>query len=314
MPPPSSSSKSRPKGAKNAARYDSLADPETLRLFVEHLDAGIYITDAEGRFLDANPAFLSLVGLTSKEELAELRVSDLLVEPERRNELLAMLDEQGSVRDFETEIVRRDGSVRTLSDTTYLVRDPKTNAKIYHGIVVDVTHAKELEAQLRSQVTRDPLTGCYNRRYLLELSERTREGGDALGSWGCIFVDIDRLKTFNDTYGHQRGDEMLQRMARFLMSHVRANEPVIRFGGDEFLVVLVGADAARTEDVVKRLRNAAARSAAVPFSLGWAARAPDESLEDTVNRANRKLLDVRVLSRSGEVPRLPDEMERRKRS
>ena len=311
MPPPSSSSKSRRKGAKNA-RYDSLADPETLRLFVEHLEAGIYITDAEGRFLDANPAFLALFGFTSKEELADLRVTDLLVDPERRTELLALLDERGSTRNFETEIVRRDGTVRTLSDTTYVVRDPATDAKVYHGIVVDVTHAKELEAQLRSQVTRDPLTGCYNRRYLLELSERTGTGAGALGSWGCIFIDIDQFKSFNDSFGHQRGDEILQRMARFLMRHVRANEPVIRLGGDEFLIVLVGADEKRTEEVSKRLHHAAARSAAVPFSIGWAARAPDESLDDTVARANRRMIDVRVLTRSGEVPRLPDEMERRR--
>ncbi len=306
-----SSSKPRSRVEKSGTRYDSLADPETARLFVEHLDAGIYITDTEGRFLDANPAFLALFGFASKEEMADARVSDFLAEPERRQELMAILDERGSVRDFETEIVRRDGTTRTLSDTTYLVRDPNTGEKVYHGIVVDITHAKELEAQLRAQVMRDALTGCYNRRYLLELSERSGTGSGALGSWGCIFVDIDRFKKFNDEFGHQRGDEVLQRMARFLMRQVRADEPVIRLGGDEFLIVLLGADEARTEDVARRLQHAAARSAAVPFSLGWASREPGESLEDTLRRADRHLIAVRVLSRGGDVQRLPDEMERR---
>jgi diguanylate cyclase (GGDEF)-like protein/PAS domain S-box-containing protein len=308
-PPPSSSSSRKAKSAGRKPRFDSLEDPETLRLFVERLDAGIYITDADGRFLDANPAFLALFGLTSKEELANVRVSDLLVEPERRAELLAMLEERGSVRSHEMEFVRRDGSRLTLSDTTYLVRDPKTGAALYHGVVVDVTRSKELEAQLRSQVIRDPLTGCYNRRYLLELAERTREGAHAIGSWGCIFVDIDRFKFFNDQYGHQRGDEILQRMARFLMRHVRADEPVIRLGGDEFLIVLVGSDEVRTEEVARRLQHAAARSAAVAFSLGWAARRPAESLEETLARANRNLIAVRVLARG--TGALPVEMERR---
>lgn len=299
--------------AAKQPRYNSLSDPETLRLFVERLDAGIYITDAEGRFLDANPAFLRLFGIGSKEELAAARVADFLAEPERRGELLALLDDVGSVRSFETEFVKRDGTRLTLSDTTYLVRDADTGERLYHGIVVDITHAKELEAQLRSQVTRDPLTGCYNRRYLLELAERTQQGADALGSWGCIFVDIDKFKQFNDQFGHQRGDEILQRMARFLMRHVRAHEPVIRLGGDEFLVVLVGSDEARTEEVARRLKNAAARSAAVPFSLGWAARLPNESLEETLQRANRNLIDVRVLARGGTPPHaLPAEMERRR--
>ncbi len=308
MPPPSSKSK---RTAAQSARFDSLSDPATLALFVERLDAGIYITDAEGRFLDANPAFLKLFGLASKEELASARVSDFLAEPERRGELLALLEDRGSVRSYETEFVRRNGSGLILSDTTYLVRDSSSGKPIYHGIVVDVTHAKAMEAELRSQVMRDALTGCYNRRYLLEIEERTSRG--ALGSWGCVFVDIDRFKKFNDEFGHQRGDDVLQRMARFLMRHVRADEPVIRLGGDEFLVVLVGADEKRTEDVAKRLQHAAARSAPVPFSLGWAAREPGESLEGTLERADRHLIGVRVLSRGVTPPfALPVEMERRK--
>jgi len=313
MSKPSRSPNARKSKAAPTPRFDSLADPETLRLFVERLDAGIYITDAEGRFLDANPAFLRLFGLTSKAELAAARVNEFLVEPGRRSELLALLDEVGSVRAFETEFVRRDGTRLTLSDTTYLVRDPSTGNRLYHGIVVDVTHAKELETQLRLQVMRDPLTGCYNRRYLLQLAERTQHGEEALGSWGCIFVDIDRFKLFNDQFGHQRGDEILQRMARFLMRHVRANEPVIRLGGDEFLVVLIGSDESRTEEVARRLQHAAARSSAVPFSLGWAARRPSESLEQTLQRADRNLIEVRVLTRGGAPPfTLPAEMERRK--
>jgi diguanylate cyclase (GGDEF)-like protein/PAS domain S-box-containing protein len=307
----SSSKKNRSRSPAAITRYDSLSDPKTLALFVERLDAGIYITDAEGRFLDANPAFLRLFGLGSKEELASARVSDFLAEPERRTELLALLEDQGSVRSYETEFVRRDGSRIVLSDTTYLVRDTSSGKPIYHGIVLDVTHAKAMEAELRSQVMRDALTGCYNRRYLLELEERTSQG--ALGSWGCVFVDIDRFKQFNDEFGHHRGDDVLQRMARFLMRHVRADEPVIRLGGDEFLVVLVGADQQRTEDVAKRLQHAAARSAPVPFSLGWAARQPGESLEQTLQQADRHLIAVRVLSRGGTPPfALPAEMERRK--
>lgn len=311
MAPSSSKSKRKQNSPAASPRYDSLSDPGTLALFVERLDAGIYITDADGRFLDANPAFLRLFGLESKDELASARVGDFLAEPERRGELLALLEDRGSVRSYETEFVRRDGSRIVLSDTTYLVRDPATGASVYHGIVVDVTHAKAMEAELRSQVMRDALTGCYNRRYLLELEERTSTG--ALGSWGCVFMDIDRFKKFNDEFGHQRGDVVLQRMARFLMRHVRADEPVIRLGGDEFLVVLVGADQQRTEDVAKRLHHAAARSAPVPFSLGWAARKAGESLEETLARADRHLIEVRVLTRGGTAPfALPAEMERRK--
>jgi GGDEF domain-containing protein len=102
-------------------------------------------------------------------------------------------------------------------------------------------------------------------------------------------------------------------MARFLMRDVRADEPVIRMGGDEFLIVLTGDNAGRTETVATRLQHAAARSAPVAFSLGWADRAGGESFEQTVERADKNLIGVRVLVRSGDWTALPAEMERRKK-
>ena len=106
----SSSSKSRESATESPhPRFDSLADAETLRLFVERLDAGIYITDQEGRFLDANPAFLALFGLSSKDELADARVGDFLVEPERRSELLACWTSAAQRVRRQPELVRRDG-------------------------------------------------------------------------------------------------------------------------------------------------------------------------------------------------------------
>jgi GGDEF domain-containing protein len=83
-------------------------------------------------------------------------------------------------------------------------------------------------------------------------------------------------------------------------------------GGDEFLIVLQGEAAARTPDVARRLQHSAARSAPVAFSLGWAVRVGDESLQATIDRADKSLMGVRVLTRSGDHPRLPDEMERRR--
>jgi GGDEF domain-containing protein len=101
-------------------------------------------------------------------------------------------------------------------------------------------------------------------------------------------------------------------MARFLMREVRSDEPVIRLGGDEFLVVLTGDNSARTSLVAVRLRHAAARSAPVAFSLGWAKREGNESFEETIARADHVLINVRVLSRSGDYATLPTDLERRK--
>ena len=292
-------------------RYRSLDDPETLRLLAQTLGEGIYVTDREGRILDCNPAFLEIFGVTTLRDLEQFHASDLLADPEHRQQELAIVDRDGSVRNFELQIVRPDGQRRTVLDTTYQVKDPDTGDVFYHGVLIDITRRKELEDQLREQLTRDALTGCYNRRYLLDLAHDLKRSSEE--RWGCIFIDIDHFKQYNDVHGHANGDQVLQRMARFLMREVRAEEPVIRMGGDEFLIALTGANAARTENVASRLRNAAARSAPVAFSLGSADRTDGESFEQTVERADKNLIGVRVLSRSGDWASLPQEMERRRK-
>ncbi|MDF2770980.1 MAG: diguanylate cyclase [Geminicoccaceae bacterium] len=290
-------------------RFRSLDDPETLLLIVQNIEEGIYITNAGGDILDANPAFLRMFGVSSVGELSRFRAGDLIADPNRRALEMALLERDGAVRDFELAIVRPDGQRRTVLDTTYAVRDPESGQVFHHGILIDITRRKELENQLREQSVRDALTGCYNRRYLLALGDRMTE--DKVAQWGCIYIDIDHFKAYNDLHGHKKGDKVLVQMSRFLMRQVRAEEPVVRLGGDEFLIVLTGENAARTEQIAARLQRAAARGSPVAFSLGWAVRQSGERFERTVDRADQELISVRVVARSGDWPRLPEEMERR---
>jgi diguanylate cyclase (GGDEF)-like protein/PAS domain S-box-containing protein len=282
----------------SGARFRSLDDPETLRTFAHNLGEGIYISNADGDIMDANPAFLELMGIKSLEEMRTYRASELFADPRRREEEVALLEKFGAVKEFELELVRPDGRRITVLDTTYIHRDQNTGETFFHGILVDITKRKELENQLRELSVRDPLTGCYNRRYLGELERQLLARRELL--WGCIFVDIDNFKLYNDEYGHDVGDETLRRMSRFLMRQVRAEEPVVRMGGDEFLVVLAGATTRRTEAVAKRLRLAGVEHAPVSFSMGWAARADQEAFEKTVGRADHDLLAVRVAERGTE--------------
>jgi diguanylate cyclase (GGDEF)-like protein len=264
-----------------ALRYRSLKHPEVLCALVEHLRESFYITNARGEVVDANPAFLAMLGVHTMEDLRSYSLSDMIADPKRRMEELDILDAQGYVR-----------------------TDPATDEVFYHGILVDITDRKRQEDALREQSVRDPLTGCYNRRYLEQIEPELES---AESPFGCIFIDIDHFKQYNDLHGHAMGDTTLVRMSRFLMRQVRAEEPVIRLGGDEFLLVLNPADEDAVEMVARRLQLAAIRTAPVPFSLGWSARRPGESVQETVNRADQNLLSVRVLERS--VKRSPATLE-----
>ena len=279
----------------NGQPFRSLGDVQTLRLLVQNLPAGVYVTTPAGEILDANPGLLGLFELSSLDELRRHSTLELLVDPEQRREELALLERNGFVRDFEFQIrCPRSGVIRTVLDTCYVVRDPSSLDLLFHGILVDISERKSLEEKLKQLAIRDPLTGCFNRRFLADL-ERTLTAQPL--PWGTIVIDIDHFKAYNDTHGHKAGDDVLIRVSRYLMRQVRAEDAVVRIGGDEFLVVIVEENAGSTEAVVRRLSEQGDEAAPFPFSLGCAVRERGETLEQTIHRADRELIRVRIQDR-----------------
>jgi len=291
-PPARRASKGRP-GAEER-RLRSLKDPSTLAKFVRNLREGVYITTTYGLILDANPAFLRMFGVRSLHELSRFTAERLLVDPLQRDEELALLAEQGSVREFELELRRPDGEVRTVLDTAYQVTDPETGEIVYHGILVDITDRKALERELAWAAIRDALTGCYNRRYL---ADREREFATRESPWGVVIIDIDHFKEYNDRFGHDTGDAVLVRVARFLLGIVRSEDAVVRIGGDEFLILLEDGSSRATAEVVQRLRHRERKAVPVSLSCASAIREGAESLEATIRRADQKLIRRREQER-----------------
>ena len=272
---------------------------QVLRDLVSRIGEGIYITNAEGKILDANPAMLQIMGLRSVDELKNVTIMDF-VPPEQRARETELLKRDGEVCDFELCFHRPDAQVRYVLDTAYAVNHP-TWGTVYRGIVRDITDRKHLEKQLREQSLRDPLTGAFNRRHLEAFEERWRDR-----SWGCVVFDIDHFKHYNDTRGHQAGDDILVALAHFLHRLIRADASLVRMGGDEFLVLLPGSEEKEVDMAHQRISQAALRQAPIPFSMGWAAREGKEHLEDTIHRADANLYQVRTVART------PNEERRRK--
>ncbi len=283
-----------------SARRASLRDPAVLADFVSKLQEGVYMTSTDGQIIDANPAFLRMFGVASLKELRRYTAEELLVDPRRRVAELAILAREGAVREFELEIRRPDGAVRTVLDTAYQVLDPQTGEARYHGILIDISDRKQLERQLFQAALRDPLTGCYNRRHLMD-RERELERTDQV--WGVVVIDVDHFKQYNDVHGHDTGDRVLVRVARFLTAMVRAEDAVMRVGGDEFLLLLAGETAAATDEIARRLRENGPDEVPVSLSYGWALRERNERLEETIRRADQRLISVRARRRGYARPR-----------
>ena len=154
------------------------------------------------------------------------------------------------------------GQVRTFIFSCKLVDlDAKDAGQVFVLVGHDVTHLVEDATRSRYQAIHDPLTGVYNRWFLEDLlhreEARSRRSGDPIA---FMYVDVDRFKSINDTYGHDTGDRVLRALAEVLQDEIRDSDVVVRMGGDEFLLILPGAHAA-TRSLEGRLERAIADAA-----------------------------------------------------
>lgn len=158
---------------------------------------------------------------------------------------------------------------------------------------------KEARRHLEHLVRTDPLTELRNRRGMAEVlhdhSRRSRFGGSALS---CVLVDIDDFKVVNDNYGHSSGDRVIRAIAEGIRTCLRPTDAAARIGGDEFLVVLPGADTDVAEDVAERIAETVRCldlvDHGVPFpvtvSIGVAAVPSDAASVTDILECTEKLL------------------------
>ncbi len=121
---------------------------------------------------------------------------------------------------------------------------------------LSVIEAKRLMNTLRESSLRDPLTGLSNRRYLQEYTEKLVAGAKRRGTLvGLIMCDLDYFKQVNDSYGHNVGDIVLRETANIIRTSVRESDIVVRFGGEEFLVVLFDIRECEAVNVAEKIRD-----------------------------------------------------------
>ncbi|MCX7607686.1 MAG: GGDEF domain-containing protein [Anaerolineales bacterium] len=170
---------------------------------------------------------------------------------------------------------------------------------ILAGIKDDLRRAERQATLLQIAANTDSLTGLPNRRMLSELLEdqlRRR------ALFCVLLADIDHFKTINDSYGHDRGDEVLRRVAEALRVHARETDIVGRWGGEEFLILLSLQDARDGAETAERLRAQVEtlRPAGLPVSIslgGTSSRAGD-TLASLVKRADQALYEAKTTGRN----------------
>jgi diguanylate cyclase (GGDEF)-like protein/PAS domain S-box-containing protein len=169
---------------------------------------------------------------------------------------LTQVLDKGAIEDREYRIIRSDGQVRWLSDKCFISRQERGQRLIVVGIAEDITEKKQLEGELQRLATTDVLTQSSNRRHFFECAQHEFEQARLQGTpLAFLLLDIDDFKLVNDTYGHQEGDQVLQRIAESGRSALRRGDVFGRIGGEEFAAVLPGCSPDMAKQIAERLQR-----------------------------------------------------------
>lgn len=271
----------------------------------------IVVTDAEGFIVQANPAFCQLAGYEA-EEIIGRPVGGVMHSGQQQPEFYARLWQAlRSTGNWEGEVWnrRRTGEVVPQWLAITALRNQRGAVERYVGIYTDITEHKRREESMWRAANFDLLTGLPNRllfqdRLRTSLARARRQGGRL----GVLFIDLDRFKQINDTYGHRAGDTVLQAVSRRMQACVREDDTLARIAGDEFMALLQNLRrpeqaeqiAAKLLEAVTRPVDLGGQEVSVSCSIGYALF-PDDAAEGDrlVEQADLAMYQVKKQGRNG---------------
>jgi len=255
----------------------------------------------DGYFVELNDAWTHYLGYGLDELRAAPFVERVHPEDRERTEAEAAgLFEGGETLSFENRYQAKDGRWHWLRWSSQLSPDES----LIYARATDVTELKEIEAereelldQVQDLARRDSLTGLPNRRALEEqlpqAMARARRSGEPLS---VAILDIDHFKNFNDSHGHLAGDEVLRACAKAWDAALRGEDTIVRFGGEEFLVLLPDTGPDQAAEIVERLRGTTPMGQTC--SAGLALWDCAESIDDLLRRADEALYLAKASGRN----------------
>ena len=257
--------------------------------------------NSDGYFVELNDAWTRYLGYTLEELRSVPFVERIHSDDRERTEAeAAALFEGAETIGFENRYLAKDGTWHWLRWSSQLSPDES----MLYARAADVTELKQIEAEreellskVQEMARHDSLTGLPNRRALEEqLPQAMARARRNHAPLSVAILDIDHFKDYNDTHGHLAGDEVLRACARAWDSCLRGEDTIVRFGGEEFLVLLPDTPATGAIEIVERLR--ATTPMGQSCSAGLACWDYAESIDDLLGRADKALYLAKASGRN----------------
>ncbi len=247
-------------------------DPGIYKHIMDNLCDGIYFLDTNREITYWNKGAQSISGYAGSDVIGKRCSDNILVHIDQNGNPLcehncpaAQTLSDGQRREVEVYLRHKQGfrlPVRTCIDPIHAPDGTVIGAV---ELFVDISSSLALRQQVQEleQIALfDNLTEVGNRRYThmnlhARFNEKKRYGWD----FGLVFIDIDRFKLINDRYGHPVGDRVLKMVAKTLSSNIRSFDSVSRWGGDEFVIILVHVDPEALFSLTDKLRRLVSQSA-----------------------------------------------------
>ncbi|MCP4577816.1 MAG: diguanylate cyclase [Deltaproteobacteria bacterium] len=246
-------------------RMDMMASKDFLDKLVLMCPDGIIAVNRQGMVIIFNGAAEKLTGLAAEDVIGKMTIQDVYDIPELAREIKKKIytDEYGGpgrIDGVEVSVKGDNGKKIPIRLSAALIFGPTSkNGPVEVGSVGffhDLSARKEMEEELRKLSITDSLTNLYNRRHfhstLMEEIARCSRYGSQLS---LAIFDLDHFKPFNDTYGHQEGDNILRFVSGCIISMLRTTDNAFRIGGDEFAVLLVETDLKKAGLAMNRFRT-----------------------------------------------------------
>lgn len=290
--------------------------PMRVRSALDALSEALFLLDQKGRFVLVNEAFSKLHAgsddllgqrpekfdwyeADGTQKLTETPWNTCLEQGEpRQGVVVGYYDQDSELLLFNVNAVPiqgENGGVRgalvSLDDITAKEKRKAQLARMLNELQENQEVIKKKNKELEFLATRDPLTGCLNRRSFYETFEKDRLSQSVIS---CAMVDIDHFKSINDNHGHAMGDAVLKEVGAILREKSPVGEKVCRFGGEEFCVFLPGVDAEETIEICEKIRAVLANTQIgelrITASLGIStSHDPDVKAEHLLEEADQGL-------------------------